>query len=562
MVGSSAQAMPAPFNLDVETVDVLIEQLSAKERMLLWIVTALGGPVPLSMLSAAWPNLDAAAHSASGLLVRDGDLAVFPDLVARRAKAWMERNPGDRSDPIEDKAWSTCGAWYAAQLALPRARRHPTCSEAGRWAALILSTAQSLRRLRHFARGVVGVARDPALLGQILSDLDGAEPVAGAAPWKLYACLADALNLEGRTLLARSLYERAAGQAEAAEQWSDLIWICEEAVQAFRGPDDPDAAARILQRAVEAKRRAGHLRGSVLETELRAIGLRVGGRPAADALRHLEDRLAEARALWAGLADDPSATSPERWAAAQALVTGLVLARDANKALERWQLCLDLLAEAEGVERVSGFGEVALAERRWEGYPLLLKLGKLDEARRVLEGYVEIQHRAGRVTSEAWALVALAHVWRDLGDLRQAISAGLRALTVRGGLPEIRPRVLLHNNLAGYLMEAGFLDESGAHRLATLVYDELGAGSDLEKRQARIRLAAHVHELTTRGHTFTLPRLADILTYPAFGALAVFLAERHTDLGQLQSTLDRVVAAVARPTSEGQLPDYMASRKR
>src|SRR6185437_10625024 len=96
----------------------------------------------------------------------------------------------------------------------------------------------------------------------------------------------------------------------------------------------------------------------------------------------------------------------------------------------RWQLCLDRVEEIEQTERALGTGEHTIARTRFNRYAPLVKLGKLDEARAVLEGCLEAYRRMGDVVLEARALSALAEVWDKLGDPRQGLALERQGLAL------------------------------------------------------------------------------------------------------------------------------------
>jgi tetratricopeptide (TPR) repeat protein len=224
---------------------------------------------------------------------------------------------------------------------------------------------------------------------------------------------------------------------------------------------------------------------------------------------------------------------------ARTLMVGLDVAHQANRALEHWQPCLDLLGETEQVQRALGTGEHDIAITRLNRCYPLRKLGKLDEARAVLEGCLEIYRRVGDVTREARALSGLAAVWNALGDPRQALALERQVLALRERLPDPGYRAISHNNLANFLHATGAPDEARAHQLAALVY-RLVTG--LDTRSWLRYLADRIREAAAQGERFDLPRLAAVVEAPAFAPMRAFLQERGADLPGLQARIDEIVA--------------------
>jgi tetratricopeptide (TPR) repeat protein len=228
---------------------------------------------------------------------------------------------------------------------------------------------------------------------------------------------------------------------------------------------------------------------------------------------------------------------------ARTLVGGLEIAHQANRALERWQPCLDRLGEREQVQRALGMAEHEIARTRFNRYGPLKRLGKLDEAQAVLEGCLEVFRRAGDVGLEAKALSALADVWHALGDRGQALALARQALALQERSPDLAGRAVSHNNLAKYLHAAGSPAEALSHQLADLVYTLF---TGLDPRISLGNLANRIHEAAAGGERFAFPAVTAVLAEPAFAPLRAFVEERAVDVVALQG---RIEALVASPTA-------------
>jgi tetratricopeptide (TPR) repeat protein len=438
----------------IGAVDLLIGRLIPETRGLLWVVTRAGEPVPEGLIKEVWgsePAMLLGTLCGTGLVTREGDppYYAFHELVAERATAWMEHHPADRGENTEAAVWQAFGAWYGRLFHTLRASRKPgsrdEAVEMGRRGIRYLVRARAFESLGSFAGGVVTSTSDPALLGQVIADLQAvaADAPVGKARWKLRTYLADALRLAGRPDQALHLYEQAAEEAEAAADWSDVGWICHNWAGALIGVGQLDRARETYLRSAEAKRRAGRPRVLVVMSELEALRVDVKQGRAAEAQEAIEEKLAELRSWWIRRKlDEPVPETPNDEHLARALVSGLDVAHQANLALERWQPCLDLLGEMEQVERTLGTGEHEIARTRFNRYGPLRRLGKLDEARVVLEGCLEVFRGAGDVTNEAKTLSALADVWEALGDRGQALALARQALALRERLPDIAGRAV------------------------------------------------------------------------------------------------------------------------
>jgi tetratricopeptide (TPR) repeat protein len=585
----------------VGAVDLLIERLTNDARRLLWVVTRAGEPTTEDMIGGVWSgesvedemgremaqllaNIDqlpadlqaqlralpsemlaklAALRGGpepppvppvapllgelcgSGLLVRDGDAFAFHELVAERAAAWMEKHPDERGSRTEAEVWTAYGTRYGALFqAMVAAAKRDLASEAGRRGIRYLVRARAFDSLGAFAGDVVTGTRDPTLLGQVIVDLQAAagEAPVGKARWSLRTYLADALHSAGRSDQALPLYAQAAEEAETAEHWADLGAIRGNWAHALRTVGQLDRAREMHLKSAEAEGRAGRPRINVVGSELEALRVDVYQGRAEEALPAIEAKLGLVRGWWASRQQgEPFPEAPDDEVLARALVGALDIAREANLRLERWQSCLDLIVEIEEVKRALGESEHEVARTRFNRHGPLMRLGKLAEAKAVLEDCLDVDRRAGDVSGEAADLSALADVWNALGDRDQAIALERRALAVRERLPDPGDRSISHNNLANYLRAARAIDEADAHQLAALVY-RLATGLDL--RIALHNLANRIHGSAARGETFAFPPLAEFLATPAFSPLRTFLAARGVPADQLQAVIDDLVAKV------------------
>jgi len=127
------------------------------------------------------------------------------------------------------------------------------------------------------------------------------------------------------------------------------------------------------------------------------------------------------------------------------------IVRTAHLRLEHWQDCLDLLTEIEQVQQVCGESKHVLARTRFNRYPALIELGRLDEAQRVLEGCLQVFSNVNDLTAQARILSALATVWKKRGDVSRAIELQRQSLAICERLPNPEERAISHGNLFIYL---------------------------------------------------------------------------------------------------------------
>jgi tetratricopeptide (TPR) repeat protein len=280
----------------------------------------------------------------------------------------------------------------------------------------------------------------------------------------------------------------------------------------------------------------------IVGSELEALRVDMLQGRAGAALAAIDEKLAEVRAWWARRERrEPVPEAPDGEILAQTLVGGLNIATEANLRLEHWQASLDLLGEEEKVLRALGASEHALARTRFNTHAPLLHLSKLAEAKAVLEGCLEIFRGAEDVTNEAMALSALADVWGRFDDPHQATAFDRRALALRERLPDPESRAISHNNLANDLHATGASAEAGCHQLAAISY-HLATGIDINRSLPL--LAFSIREAAARNVRYDLPRLADVLTNPAFSTLRALLDDRGIAPADLQAAIDHLVERV------------------
>jgi tetratricopeptide (TPR) repeat protein len=533
----------------IGAVDLLIERLMPETRRLLWIVTRAGEPVPEALVEEVWgsaPAMLLGTLCGTGLLTREKDAVyAFHELVAERVAEWMNEHPGERREKTEAEVWKAFGEWYGRTyhtlIASRKPGSHDAAAEMGRRGIRYLVRARAFESLTSFTSGMVTSTHDPALLGQVIADLQSAaaEAPAGKVRWSLRTFLADALRQAGRPDQALPLYAQAAEEAKDAAHWSDLAGIRNNWAGALRAVGQLDRARETYLGSAEATRRAGRPRVLVVWSELEALRVDVYQGRAGEALPAIEEKLAEVRSWWPRRQrGEPVPETPDDEQLARTLMSGLDVAHHANRELERWQPCLDLLGEIEQVQRALGMGEHEIVRMLFNCYVPLSRLGKLDEARAVLEGCIEVFRRVGDVTGEARALSALADVWSALGDPGQALALERQALALCERLPDPGDRAVSHNNLADYLHTTGSPEEARTHQLAALVY-RLVTG--LDTRDSLVTLANRIREAAAVGERFALPALAELLADPAFAPLGAFLREWGADLSALQSRIDALV---------------------
>jgi tetratricopeptide (TPR) repeat protein len=585
-------------------VDLLLGRVSVSARRLLWVATRADEPSTEALLADVWSGrtleqeqalhirslrervdqlplemrealaalppeelaqLEAVAASAppevepvdpllaelrgAGLLTLEEAGYGFHELVRERVEAWVSAHPSEAESRTVEQVWRAYGERYeSAFTALANSgesEMQDTAAEAGRRAVGYLVRAAAFDALGPFVSRLVTGMRDPSRLRGVIASLRAAADAAptGEARWRVRTYLADALRNVGQPGDALPLFEEAARECEAAENWSDMAWIAMNWANALGDVGRRDEAREMFLRSAAFTRRAGSREVNVVMAELEALRIDVGAGEAATALPEVERRLALVREWWDRTRwGEKVPEAPHREVLTRCYVTALDIAAIVNRHLERWQVCLDLLGEMEQVEGEAGRSLYERTRTRFNHYGPLIRLGRVGEARAVLEECLEVFRAADDHQREARVLGALADVWDRCGDVGQATALTRQALAVCNRFPDPTDRRISHSNLANYLAKGGQWEESARHELAGLVYTLLVDRGTLVV--ALRNIAIHTRDAAAAGARYELPTVADLVARPEFDALRQFLDMVGAAPDALQQVVDQALAEV------------------
>ncbi len=490
----------------------------------------------------------------------------FHELVRERMARWWTMHQDELEGRTDDEIRLGYGERYANLFDDLYTENRNAAGEAGRRALVYFVAARAFERLGSFASTLVTGVNDPTLLRSVVAELEGAidQAPAGQSRWSLRTFVADALWKGGQPDRALAFFPEAAAEAEAAEHWSHVAWITENWANACVMTGDLEQAKGLRLRSAEAHQRAGDPEVNMVGCELEALRIDVWRGEAETTLPAIEARLERVRDWWQRtLSGEAVAEAPDRTVLGRTLVSGLDIAKDANRSLERWQACLDLLKEIESVEGAQGENEVELAGTRFNQYGALLRLGRVDAAQRIVESCLTVFRSAGVVADEARCLSALAQIWDERGEIFEAIALERQALAVSNTLPDPSDRAISHDSLSTYHDKAGQPTESTPHRLAAGVYWLVTGQRDyLTTWLSNVGICAR--RALAAGERYTLPRLDALLAREDFATLRQFLDSHQVDRAALQAELDRLVEeAHEQPTDAvdspvGKLPPALA----
>jgi tetratricopeptide (TPR) repeat protein len=204
----------------------------------------------------------------------------------------------------------------------------------------------------------------------------------------------------------------------------------------------------------------------------------------------------------------------------------------------------------EQIQRASGQGRHEQYRTRFNQYKPLMELGRLDEARQVLEACLAVFREVEDLQAQSAALSALAGVWAERGEMDQAVALARQALEVKNRLPDPGGRAISHVNLSIYLRRIGNKEESTPHFLGAGIYCLASGRGDLLKRWLN-NLRIFVEQAAQTDTPYTLPRIADFIVLHEFEALNRFLVQYQVDVNALQTQVDELVAGLNRDHHDG-----------
>lgn len=472
------------------------------------------------------------------------------ELVRERIRAWMEQHPRDRAELTENGIRLAYAERLEATYDALQHQNMTTALQAGSRALVYCVQAGAWDRLGGFASGLVGSARDPRLLEGLIPHLQTAAESApeGKPRWSCLCCLAEAVRLGGRPDASLPFYEQAAAQARAVAEaggddsqqaWSDLATITGNWGNALRGVGDLDAARQCQLDSAEAEKKAGNPAINVIGSELEALRIDIMQGKVAAALPEVESRLAKVETWWQQhRSGQPVPEAPEVEFLARVLIGALDIAHQAHNAQKDWPSALRRIDAILAVKHALERPAEDIGATRMNRANVLGRMHRFGEAKAELEACLTLFQN--NPAASAKVLSSLADLFDEQGDIAQAITQERRALALCEQLPDPADRAISHNNLATYLERSdtpSALAESPRHQLAALLYC-LAAGLGQDLQTSLHNYTIDFRRAHAAGTVPTVPRVADLLTDPAFAPLEQWLRQRQVDVAELQAAVD------------------------
>ncbi|MGZ8222533.1 MAG: CHAT domain-containing protein [Methylobacter sp.] len=594
---NSAEERAYLEDVAIGAIDWLLKQISTESRRLLWLLTQALEDVPESLLQPIYSGLskydeallkiqqaltnkpqlpaehqewldallpeiiaqathfkaDAKALSPiapllnelvqKGLVQKDGDSVHFHELVRERCDCWMRQHPEETEGLTAQQVLQRYGERYAAIFkALRKNNQIGESIEAGRRALTYFCRAQAFKELTGFAGDLIISTKDPQPLQAVIAELQALLPLVpeGKARWTLNTHLADALDLSGLSKAALPFYQQAASAAEIAEHWPDLAAICQNWANGLRNAGELAQASETFIRAAEVKVKAGSAAVDIIGSELEAYRTALYQGQSEQVLPEIEQRLHQLRGWWRQSQQGQTpAEVPDKEVLQRTLIGALDVAEEAQRILENWQACLELLQETADLQQIRGDSDHEQARTLFNNYWPLLHLRRLDQAQALLERCMQVFKQANDLTMQASALSALSNVWNERGHQLQAIALERQALALRERLEVPQDRAISHGNLANYLAKADDYPACAAHRLAQIIYCFVtGHRQDLTTALSNHAISAK--QAAEAGISYRLPLLQDLVRQPEFAVLRDFIQASGQSIEALQAAVDEL----------------------
>jgi len=262
------------------------------------------------------------------------------------------------------------------------------------------------------------------------------------------------------------------------------------------------------------------------------------------------------RAAMAKLPDrraDNEAVNP--WSVREGI---LDIGRSSALAMRDWQQCLELNAEIVDSAQRRGAGVYVVTRFRYNDASPLIRLGRLDEAGRLLAVCQRVFEEHGNSSMLSKVLSSRADVEAGLGRWQAAADLQRTALRLRYITPESRSVAIGHHNLASCLGRLGG-DRAGqrAHRLAAALIRRL-AGMSHDLADTIRALAGELREDSDGFLPSTVAQVIATAELTEGVRLGALLAALQPDMQAVVVALAEILRAAAELPPESSEPSIVA----
>jgi tetratricopeptide (TPR) repeat protein len=211
----------------------------------------------------------------------------------------------------------------------------------------------------------------------------------------------------------------------------------------------------------------------------------------------------------------------------------------------KWTRCLELSAEIVLSNRQRGAGIHEATGFRFNDAGPLIRLGRLEEARRLLAECQQVFEDYADARMLARVLSARAVLESETGQQRTATELELTALRWRYARPEPFDIAAGHGNMATYLRRLGEgLDGQRAHRLASvLIFGLVGMAEYFGDAVQALVMELREDEGTGMSLPSTIEQVVAVAEQAEGVRLAAVLTALHPDLAAIEAALAEILSA-------------------
>ncbi|MET0878580.1 MAG: tetratricopeptide repeat protein, partial [Tardiphaga sp.] len=336
---------------------------------------------------------------------------------------------------------------------------------------------------------------------------------------------------------------KAAGKAGNRPAWYDYAVVVGNWAVALQHVGELERSLELQRERTSALKTAGASTISIISSELAAFRIDIDQGRAAEVLSEIERMVGQIERWWQqSQAGKKVAEAPDPEELEHMYLDALDIDRQARIAVEQWEVALRQTDAILAIRMALKYPIEDIAIYWRNRATILIELGRFGEAQTALQACLQVF--TDDPINRARTLHTLADLFREQGDLQQAILQGRRAHALFDTLPSPDDRSASHNNLANYLRSSGqasAIAEAACHRLAALVY---AVTADLGWRLENA-LHNYVFDSQESGQKVDPePSLERLLADPAFHPLDVWLRQREVDIMEVQAVIREYLTAL------------------
>lgn len=427
-----------------------------------------------------------------------------------------------------------------------KANSRERAAETGKRALSYFIKAQAFDKLiDFFVSDLVASTNNPQLLQSIINELTTAltQIPKGETHWSVLTYLADALHNSRLSSQALPLYQQAVVEAETAQNWSNVGWICHNWANVLYFTGQLAQAKEVYLHSVNAYKKAHYPLINIIAGELEALRIdimRAEKEKVKQILPEVESRLVQCRTWWQQCQNGIIVSeASDAELITKCLIKALDVAYYAYTAIGNWQNCLSLLDDMETVENKIGEDNHIKTLTKFNRYYPLLELGRLDEAQKLLEECLPVFRTVEDFVHQSYVLSGLAIILDRKGDFQQALALERQALSIAERLEDYEGIAGSYTNLGMILQNAGQTEEAAYYTLASIIYHLL-TDNQQELYNTLRNFNIEIRDAEENAECYNLPQVSDLLKQSKFKSLKSIMQSFKVTIEELQTKINEI----------------------